>query len=199
MRRICQKFRIALSLIFLIQICPAEELYKEPELTEEDRGHWAFLPLQENYNFDSIDACLLAELNKAGIEDYSPRADDHTLLRRLYLTLHGLPPGDDLVEEFRYTDFEEAIEKLLASPHYGERWAQHWLDVARFAETDGFEHDKVRPGAWRYRDWVIDALNRDMPYNKFAACQIAGDELYPESDAQLGTGLLFAGPDMPDI
>ena len=92
------------------------------------------------------------------------------------------------------------VERLLTSKSYGERWAQHWLDLARFAETDGFEHDKLRPDAWKYRDWVIDALNADMPYDEFLRRQIAGDELYPDDkSARIATQFCISGPDMPDI
>lgn len=96
--------------------------------------------------------------------------------------------------------YEHVVGRLLASPDYGRRWAQHWLDLARFAETDGFEHDKVRPEAWRYRDWLIEALNGDMPLDEFIQLQIAGDELRPgDRQAAIATGFLLAGPDMPDI
>ena len=92
------------------------------------------------------------------------------------------------------------VDRLLASPEYGERWAQHWLDLARFAETDGFEHDLVRPQAWRYRDWVIEALNQDLPYDQFLSLQLAGDLLQPaDPAAAIATGFLLCGPDMPDI
>jgi len=93
--------------------------------------------------------------------------------------------------------YERLVESLLASPAFGERWAQHWLDLARFAETDGFEHDKVRPNAWRYRDWLISALNADQSYDEFVLHQLAGDEVSPA--AALATGFLLAGQDMPDI
>ena len=92
------------------------------------------------------------------------------MLFRSYFDLIGLPPGPDSLPE---------IEKLLASPHYGERWARHWLDVARYGESNGFEYDQLRPNAWAYRDWVIDALNQDMPYDRFARLQIAGDVIEP--------------------
>jgi hypothetical protein len=96
--------------------------------------------------------------------------------------------------------YRKVVDRLLASRAYGERWAQHWLDLARFAETDGFELDKVRQQAWRYRDWVIDALNADLPIDEFIRLQIAGDELKPgDEQAAIATGFLLAGPDMPDI
>jgi hypothetical protein len=118
--------------------------------------------------------------------------------------LTGLPPRPDEVAAFLADDsplaYERVVDRLLASPAYGHRWAQHWLDLARFAETDGFEHDKVRPEAWRYRDWVIEALNRDLPLDEFVQLQIAGDEIRPDDpQAAIATGFLLAGPDMPDI
>ena len=89
---------------------------------------------------------------------------------------------------------------MLASPEYGKRWGQYWLDLARFAETDGFEHDKIRAEAWRYRDWVIDALNADMPYDQFVRWQIAGDLVAAEDpQASIATAFCLSGPDMPDI
>src|SRR5207244_7332814 len=98
------------------------------------------------------------------------------------------------------TAYEALVDRLLASPAYGERWGQHWLDLARFAETDGFEHDYVRDKAWQYRDWVIDALNRDVPIDEFIQLQIAGDELRPDDpQAAIATGFLLAGPDMPAL
>jgi hypothetical protein len=115
-----------------------------------------------------------------------------------------LPPTPEEVDQF-LTDkelgaYERVIDRLLASPAYGERWAQHWLDLARFAETDGFEHDHIRPQAWEYRDWVIQALNNDMPYGEFVRLQIAGDLIRPEDEsAAVATGFALAGPDMPDI
>ena len=110
----------------------------------------------------------------------------------------GLPPTPEEVEAFVSDPSDDAyakvVERLLDSPHYGERWARHWLDVAHFGESDGFEYDKMRPHAWRYRDWVIDALNRDLPYDEFARLQIAGDVLRPgDPDAIIATGFLVAG------
>jgi hypothetical protein len=150
-----------------------------------------------------IDEFVLKALRTAEL-DPSPEADRTTLIRRVTLDLTGLPPTPDEVDQFLAdTDpgaFERVIDRLLASPRYGERWAQHWLDLARFAETDGFELDHVRPHAWKYRDWVIQALNDDMPYDQFVRLQIAGDLLQPnEESAAVATGFALAGPDMPDI
>ncbi|MDB6136038.1 MAG: hypothetical protein JWM59_4281 [Verrucomicrobiales bacterium] len=199
----------------------------EKPLTPEDRSHWAFvpptrpaLPALEGHEqtathaesggegipvaaLGGIDRFLLARLRREGL-DFAPEADRRTLIRRLTLDLTGLPPSPEEVEAFvRDTSsdaYEKLTDRLLASPAYGERQAQPWLDVARFAESDGFELDIIRPEAWRYRDWVIAALNADMPYDRFLQLQLAADELAPEDPAaQAATGFLMAGPDMPDI
>mgnify|MGYP003639469239 CR=1 FL=1 len=124
----------------------------------------------------------------------SPEADRRTLIRRLYLDVLGLAPAPEEVEAFiKDTDanaYEKLVDHVLASPHYGERWARHWLDVAGFAETDGFETNIPRPNAWRYRDYVIQAINDDIPYTQFIKEQIAGDAM----GADMATGYLVAGP-----
>jgi hypothetical protein len=125
-------------------------------------------------------------------------ADRRTLIRRVTFDLIGLPPTPDEVQAFvaneSPTAYQELVDRLLASPHYGERWARHWLDVVRFGETDGFERNSIRPNAWTYRDWVIRALNSDLPYDEFARWQIAGDLLAPTNpDAFKATGALVAG------
>ena len=156
----------------------------KPKLT-----HWAYQPLtrpavpavkarQSVHN--AIDAFVLARLEKEGIEP-APRADRHTLIRRLSLDLVGLPPTPREVADF-VTDespqaYEHAVDRLLKSPHYGERWGMQWLDLARYADSDGYEKDLVRPHAWRYRHWVINAFNDDMPFDRFTTEQIAGDLL----------------------
>ena len=128
----------------------------------------------------------------------SPEADRRTLLRRAYFDLIGLPPSSEEVADFRADSephaYERMIDRLLASPHHGERWARHWLDIARFAESHGFEHDYDRPTAYPYRDFVIKALNRDLPYNTFVRWQLAGDEIAPDNALALtATGFLGAG------
>ncbi|HMC58270.1 MAG TPA: DUF1549 domain-containing protein, partial [Candidatus Solibacter sp.] len=125
----------------------------------------------------------------------APRADRVTQLRRAYMDLIGLPPTPAQTAEFLADaapdSWENLIDKLLASPHYGERWGRHWLDVARYADSNGFEHDYDRPNAWRYRDYVIRAFNQDTPYNTFLAEQIAGDELdHVTGDSMIATGFL---------
>jgi hypothetical protein len=144
-----------------------------------------------------IDAFVHERMKSHGITQSSP-ADKRTLIRRLSFDLIGLPPTPDEVKAFVNDNspdaYEKLINRLLASPHYGERWARHWLDLARFGESQGFERDKLRDNAWPYRDWVINALNGDMPYDQFARLQLAGDVLHPgDADAITATGFLVAG------
>jgi mono/diheme cytochrome c family protein len=139
-----------------------------------------------------IDNFIFAKLEEKGLQP-SPRADKHTLIRRATLDLTGLPPTPAEVESFLKDStpsaYEKLIDRLLASPHYGERWGRHWLDLTRYAESEGFKADEMRPNAWRYRDYVIQSLNADKPYNRFIKEQLAGDELYPEDpDALVATG-----------
>ena len=129
----------------------------------------------------------------------APRADRLTLVRRAYLDLLGLPPSPAEVAAFIADDkpgaWERLIDKLLASPHYGERYGRHWLDVARYADSAGFEYDMHRPNAWRYRDYVIRSFNADKPYDVFLTEQIAGDEMDGKTeDSLIATGFLRAGP-----
>lgn len=145
-----------------------------------------------------IDLFIAQKLQAAGLSP-SPAADRRTLIRRLYFDLLGLPPAPDDVLRFEQdsspTAYEQLVDRLLAAPAYGERWARHWLDVIRFGESQGFERDKLRTNSWRYRDWVIDAWNQDLPYNEFARLQLAGDVLQPaDPSALIATGFLVAGP-----
>ena len=159
---------------------------------------WALQPLKVSQSSSSIDAFVDARLKDAGLER-SPQADKRTLIRRLCFDLLGLPPTPEQISEF-LTDpsdkaYENLIDRLLASPHYGERWARHWLDIARFGESNGFEYDEPRDNFWPYRNWVIDALNSDLPYDEFVRLQLAGDILYPDDvNAIAATGFLVAGP-----
>jgi Protein of unknown function (DUF1553)/Protein of unknown function (DUF1549)/Planctomycete cytochrome C len=169
------------------------------------RDYWAFkLPVQapipnDSKNFQNpIDRFLEHARREQGLEA-APRAARLTLLRRAYLDLVGLPPSPAETTTFLADDapgaWERLIETLLASPHYGERWGRHWLDVARYADSSGFEQDYDRPNAWRYRDYVIGAFNQDKPYNEFVKEQIAGDELDTRTtDTLIATGFLRAGP-----
>ena len=145
-----------------------------------------------------IDAFIVAKLDEKGLSQ-SPAADRRTLIRRLYFDLIGLPPTPDEVDAF-VTDenpraYEELVDRLLASPHYGERWARHWLDVVHYGETHGYDKDQPRSNAWPYRDYVIRALNGDKPYSRFIQEQIAGDVLYPgTADGIEALGFIAAGP-----
>ncbi len=184
----------------------------EKPITAEDRQHWAFvaptrpeLPKVKERRWvrNAIDAFILAALEENQLH-HAPEADRPTLLRRLRFDLTGLPPTPDEVEAFIKDDrpdaFEKVVDRLLASPEYGERWAQHWLDLARYADTDGFEFDQARPNAWRYRDWVVEALNRDLPYDEFLRRQLAGDEVAPDdASAFIATGFNRCYPDMVDL
>jgi len=164
--------------------------------------HWAFnapvrpeLPQVKNSTWvkNPIDAFVLARLEKEGLKP-SPEADRVTLIRRLSLDLIGLPPTPEEVDAFIADKspkaYEKLVDRLLSSPHYGERWGRHWLDAARYADSDGYEKDKQR-AVWFYRDWVINALNRDLPYDQFIIEQIAGDLLpNPTQDQIVATGFL---------
>jgi hypothetical protein len=177
--------------------------------TPAERRHWAFQPRKEPavpqptgplakaWVTNPIDAFILARLQKEGLKP-SPPADKRTLVRRLYYDLTGLPPSPSDIEAFlndRSPDaYERLVDRLLASPRYGERWAQHWLDVVRFAESDGFEYDTHRPYAWRYRDYVIRSFNDDKPYDRFLIEQLAGDELGAEEELRIASGFQRLGP-----
>ena len=161
--------------------------------------HWSVQPLKSNFPpTASIDSLVRESLAKHGLAP-SPDADRRTLIRRLSFDLLGLPPSPEQVASFIADQdpkaYEKLVDVLLASPHYGERWARHWLDIAHYADTHGFERDKLRPNAWRYRNYVITALNTDKPYDQFLRDQIAGDVLSPNDESALiATGFLAAGP-----
>lgn len=171
---------------------------------------WAFEPLvkasppgvvDRTWGKTPIDAFILAKLEAGKLQPNGP-ATREQLIRRAYFDLIGLPPTPEEVDRFLkdasatnpQAAFERVIDSLLANPHYGERWGRHWLDLARFAESHGFEHDYDRPTAYHYRDFVIEALNQDLPYNTFVKWQIAGDEYEPSNNLALkATGFLAAG------
>ena len=145
-----------------------------------------------------VDHFIEQKIQNSGLQP-GPRANRRTLIRRLTFDLHGLPPTPEEVQSFLNDTSPEAyktlVERLLASPRYGERWGRHWLDVTRYADTNGFSNDFERPNAWRYRDYVIRSFNQDKPYDQFIREQIAGDELYPDNpEALIATGFLRAGP-----
>ena len=179
---------------------------KEREVTDHDRQFWAFQPLGRTpvpavknaaWCRTDIDRYLVAAQEAKGLTP-NREADRLTLIRRAALDLLGIPPTPDEVDAFvNDTDpkaYENLIDRLLESPRFGERWARHWMDVARFAESHGYEQDYDRPNAYHYRDFLIRALNADMPYDQFVKWQLAGDELAPNTpDALMATGFLGAG------
>jgi hypothetical protein len=186
---------------------PASAGKAADKIQEAARKHWAFQPLRrptppavkhKDWPTNAIDAFVLARLEAAGLAP-APRADRYTLLRRVHFDLTGLPPTPEEIEAFAKEDrpaaYSALVEQLLSSPHHGERWARHWLDVARYADSAGYELDTVYDFAWHYRDYVIRALNADRPMNRFITEQVAGDEMFPDSeDAQVATGFCTVGP-----
>lgn len=185
------------------------------EVAQQEEALWAFQPLSnpnrpevetEEWVRNPIDAFILSKLEKSGLEPTS-EADRQTLIRRASFDLIGLPPTPDEVADFvndsRSDAYERLIDRLLDSPRYGERYARHWLDLVRYADSDGYKADQLRPNAWRYRDYVIESFNEDKPYSRFVEEQIAGDELYPDSDAaKMATGYLRLWPyedNQPDM
>jgi hypothetical protein len=155
--------------------------------------HWAYQPVRRPSSGRTIDDFIEAGLQAKGLKMSGP-ADARTLIRRTYFDVIGLPPTPEEVAAFVADPSDKAyaamIDRLLASPRFGEKWARHWLDVARFAESDGFETNLARPNAWPYRDYVIRALNADLPYDRFIREQLAGDQL----GADAATGFLVGGP-----
>ncbi len=174
----------------------------EPTWTSEQKGHWSFQPVKsptppkvkkESWIRNPIDRFILSQMESMEFKP-APQATKSTLLRRVTFDLTGLPPTPAEIDSFladnRPDAYERLVESLLNRESYGERWARWWLDLARFAESDGFKADVNRPNAWRYRDWVIQAMNSNMPYDKFIAMQLAGDELEPNRpDSFIATGL----------
>ena len=195
------------SCLLLVAGYLVEGAYTVRSSPDEPREYWAFrkpvrpsIPSVKNRSWvrTPIDAFILARLEERGLAP-SPRADKSTLLRRVTFDLTGLPPSPDEIKEFLSDSspdaYEKVVKRLLASPRYGERWAQHWLDVVRFGETNGFELDVDREQAWRYRDYVVKSLNEDKSYDRFILEQIAGDELQPDDfEMRVATGFLRAGP-----
>ncbi len=162
--------------------------------------HWAYRPFDPgpppavqdpSWCRNVIDRYVLARLERQGVTP-SPEADRYTLIKRLYYDLLGLPPSmreaDAFADDESPAAYTQLVDRLLSSPHFGERWGRHWLDKARYADSDGYEKDNPRPDAWRYRDWVLNAINRDLPFDRFTVEQLAGD-LLPDCDemARLAT------------
>ena len=181
-----------------------------PIRADEPQNHWAWkkperpkVPAVEGQTLTNpIDAFIRAKLVAAKLPP-APPATREQLIRRVTFDLHGLPPTPEEVDAF-VTDkaadaWAQVVDRLLASPRYGERWGRHWLDLARYADTNGYEFDEPRPDAWRYRDYVIRAFNEDKPFNRFVIEQLAGDEAFPnDPDALIATGFNLLGPDMTD-
>ena len=177
----------------------------------EEKSYWAFqtpsrsgVPVvtDPEWRQNPIDSFLFAAMAGRGLRP-SPPADRRTLIRRVTLDVTGLLPTPEEVEAFigdqRPDAWERLVDRLLASPHYGERWARHWLDVVRYADSGGFEYDYDRPEGWRYRDYVVRSFNEDKPYDRFIREQLAGDEYAPDtSEAMIATGFLRLGPDGED-
>lgn len=176
--------------------------------TPAQKNHWAFKKVirpaiptvrDQAWAQNPVDAFILQKLEAAGIRP-APPADRVTLLRRVSFDLIGLPPTPEEVQAFLAdrspNAYEKVVDRLLASPHYGERWARHWLDLARYAESEGFKSDETRPNVWRYRDYVIKAFNENKPYDRFVKEQIAGDEFFPnDPEARVATAFNRHYPD----
>jgi Protein of unknown function (DUF1553)/Protein of unknown function (DUF1549) len=190
----------ARTILVLCVCCCAASAYAD---------HWSFAPrtkpelprlaeTERAWVRTSVDAFVLARLKEKGLKP-APPAERRVLIRRLSFDLTGLPPTPKDIAAFIKDDaadaYERLVERLLASPRYGERWAQHWLDVVRYAESEGFEYDNYLPGMWRYRDYVIRSFNEDKPYGRFLTEQLAGDELKPnDPDLQIAAGFHRLGP-----
>ncbi len=185
----------------------ATTAWTERRISPEVKQHWSYQPLhlvvppavedQQDWVRSPIDRFLLAKLADAKLQPNGP-VGRAALIRRVYFDVIGLPPTSDEVESFatdqRPDAYEQLVDRLLANPHYGERWGRRWLDLVRFAESHGFEHDYDRPSAFHYRDFVVQALNSGMPYDQFVRFQIAGDEIAPDDRlAMMATGYLAAG------
>jgi hypothetical protein len=173
---------------------------EERPIKPNERAWWAFKkPVVASDGPQTIDGFLKAKWTARGLAS-SPRADKRTLVRRAYLDVIGIPPTLAEVEEFlndkRPNAWELLVDKLLASPHYGERWARHWMDISRYADSGGYEYDRDRDNAWRYRDYLTRSFNNDKPYDRLLQEQIAGDELWPDNDeARIATGYIRLGPE----
>ena len=200
-----RRFATLAAIFFLTVLGQAEE--EEPQLAKR----WPFTPVtamtppevtNTNWVSNPIDAFVLSKLEARGIEP-APLAKRRALVRRLYFDLLGVPPepavADAFVNDRSPLAYERLVDQLLNDPRYGERWGRYWLDLARYADTAGYEGDPDTPHAWRYRDYVIDSLNRDKPYDLFIREQIAGDEFneimgageLPGMDAERTVALTF--------
>ena len=187
---------------------PSNDITSPKTIGEAERGFWSFRPLavtappvvdddDTSWVRNPIDQFILRSLQDRGLHP-NPQTSRRTLIRRAYFDLIGLPPSPEAIESFIQDPdpaaYEKLIDRLLDSKHYGERWARHWIDIARFAESHGYEQDYNRPNAYHYRDFLIRAFNDDLPYDQFVRWQLAGDELERDNDqALMATGFLGAG------
>jgi hypothetical protein len=200
--------RMLRTILLVTLIVPATRVcadgVPEKPIQPADWQHWAFQPLkrspvptvkQASWVRTPVDAYILYRLEAAGLSP-SPSAEKLALLRRLYLDLVGLPPSPEEQDQFLADSspgaYEKVVDRLLSAPEYGERWAQHWLDVVRFGESNGYEGDGDRPHAWRYRDYVARSFNADKPYDQFLTEQLAGDELAAGKDPRAAADLWIA-------
>jgi hypothetical protein len=186
---------------------PARPVKSEVPVTDKARSFWSFQPVKrvdlptvrnQSWGKTPIDQFILANLESAGMTP-APEAAKSDLVRRVYFDLTGLPPTPEEVQTFvndtSRDAYERLVDRLLNSPHYGEKWGQHWLDVVRFAETEGFEYDRSLPDGWRFRDYVIASFNADKPYDQFVMEQLAGDEIDPDRrEMQVAAGFHRLGP-----
>ncbi len=207
MRRLTRTALAALLILRLVASPASSEDAPAETFRDDQRAHWAFKAAvrpeppeveQADWVRNPIDRFLLAGMEEVKFA-HAPEADRLVLIRRLSADLIGLPPTPVEVErtlrDNRPESYGRLVDRLLASPQHGVRWAQHWLDLAHYADTNGFEADGERPDSWRYRDWVVDALNADMPFDEFLSLQIAGDELRPgDPSALIATGFGRCGP-----
>src|SRR5277367_5656099 len=175
--------------------------------TPAQKSYWAFQPVKKSslptvknkaWVKTPIDAFILAKLEEKDLQP-NARADKLTLLRRATIDMTGIPPTQEEIQAFLSdkspSAWEKVVDRLLASPRYGEQWGRHWLDVVRFAESDGYEYDTHRPDAYRYRDYVVNSFNKDKPYNEFVKEQLAGDEMDPKNQTYLiASGFNRLGP-----
>lgn len=202
--RVLMRLLAAFAAVSVLAVLCAETGQKKG-FTPMQKKWWAFQPVRVETPPEApgartaIDRFLLAKMTAKGVTP-NPPADRITLLRRASLVLTGLPPTPEETQAFLADGspdaFAKEVDRLLGSPQYGERWARHWLDLARYADSEGFKADETRPHIWRYRDYVIRSFNADKPYDRFVKEQIAGDELYPQDlDARIAVGFNRHFPD----
>lgn len=207
MKRRCAKNRFAVLLLELIALFIGDPARGEVQSANLPEGSWSLRPLEKpispsvrdiSWARTPLDRFILSKIEAAGLNP-TPPADRRTLIRRVTFDLTGLPPTPAEVESFRADQdpaaYPKLVDRLLASPRYGEHWARHWLDLANYADTHGNDHDYARTNAWPYRDYVVRAFNEDKPYRRFVEEQVAGDALFPdEPQATVALGFLAAGP-----